>query len=77
MIKDMIKKNLIKKEGTVTKLLPEEKFEVTLDKGYVIMAYAAGKMRRNKIKVLLGDKVSVEMDKNYLTKGRIVHRDKS
>lgn len=72
----MEKEKLIEMHGTVTESLQGEKFRVELENGHMIIAHCAGKMRRYKIKVLLKDKVLVEMTPYDLTKGRITHRYK-
>jgi translation initiation factor IF-1 len=59
--------------GVVTEALPNTLFRVTLDDGAEIMAYLAGRMRLNRVRVLIGDKVKVELDE-YGGKGRIVQR---
>lgn len=60
--------------GLVTEALPNATFRVHLDDASEIIAYLSGKMRLNRIKVLVGDKVKVEMSEYSKTKGRIVHR---
>ena len=61
------------KEGVVTEALPNTMFRVELEGGKSLIVYLAGKMRMHKIRVLIGDKVSVELD-DYGAKGRIVRR---
>ncbi len=68
------KKGFIEVAGTVEELLPAANFKVKLDNGYIIFAHLSGKMRMNKIKILPGDKVLVEMTPYDLTKGRITYR---
>jgi translation initiation factor IF-1 len=63
-------------EGTVEELLPNATFRVKLDQGHEIIAHTAGKMRKNRIRVLAGDRVQVEMTPYDLTKGRITFRFK-
>jgi translation initiation factor IF-1 len=71
------KDDVIKVMGEVVDVLPQTKFRVKIDDvDREIIAYLAGKMRQFKIKVLLGDKVEVEMSPYDLTKGRIIHRHK-
>ena len=71
------KDDVIKVMGEVVDVLPQTKFRVKIDDvDREIIAYLAGKMRQFKIKVLLGDKVEVEMSHYDLTKGRIIHRHK-
>ena len=72
----MAKEELMEFGGTVTELLPNAMFRVTLDNGHEILAHTAGKMRKHRIRVLAGDKVTVEMTPYYLTKGRITFRFK-
>ena len=71
----MAKEEPLEFEGVVTELLPNATFRVKLDNGHQIIAHTAGKMRKNRIRVLSGDKVMVEMTP-YLTKGRITYRFK-
>lgn len=66
----------IQAEGTVIEALPATKFRVELDNGHTILAYLCGKMRKYHIRVLLGDRVSVEMSPYDLDKGRITFRHK-
>jgi len=61
------------KEGVVTEALPNTMFRVELEGGKSLIVYLAGKMRMHKIRVLVGDRVAVELD-NYGEKGRIVRR---
>jgi len=63
----------LKKDGVVVDALPDTKFKVKLDDGQEILAYLAGKMRMNYIKVMIGDKVTVELSPDG-TKGRITYR---
>ncbi len=62
--------------GEVTELLPNAMFRVTLENEHEILAYTSGKMRKHRIRVLVGDKVNVEMTPYDLTKGRITFRFK-
>lgn len=64
----------IEQEGTVVDSLGSEKFTVELDNGHKILAHISGKIRKNYIKILNGDRVKVEMTVYDLTKGRIVRR---
>ncbi len=64
-------------EGLVIELLPEGRFRVQLENEHVILAYTAGRMRKNRIRTLVGDRVTVEMTPYDLTKGRIVFRHKT
>ena len=68
------KEEFLEFEGTVTELLPEGRYRVKLDNEHMVLAYTAGKMRRNKIKTLVGDRVTVEMTPYDLSKGRITFR---
>ena len=70
------KEEPIRVEGTVVELLPNTMFRVELANGHRILAHISGKMRMNFIKILPGDKVSLEMSPYDLTKGRIVFREK-
>jgi translation initiation factor IF-1 len=70
------KEEKVRMEGTIVKALPGTQFKVELDNGHEILAYLAGKMRKYYIRVLLGDRVTVEMSPYDLTRGRIVYRHK-
>lgn len=70
----MSKDDLIQFTGTVLELLPNATFRVKLENDHVITAHTAGRMRKNRIRILLGDKVTVEMTPYDLTKGRVIHR---
>jgi translation initiation factor IF-1 len=72
----MAKEDLLEFEGSVTELLPNATFRVKLDNGHEVLAHTSGKMRKNRIRVLVGDKVNVEMTPYDLTKGRITFRHK-
>ena len=72
----MSKEDLIEVEGTVLELLPAARFRVCLDNGHETLAYASGKMKKNRIRMLAGDRVTVEMTPYDLTKGRINFRHK-
>lgn len=72
----MPKEDLIEFTGTVTELLPNAMFRVTLDNEHTILAHTSGKMRKNRIRVLAGDRVNVEMTPYDLSKGRITFRFK-
>ena len=63
-------------EGTVVEALPGTQFKVKLETGHSVLAYLSGKMRKYYIRILLGDKVRVEMSPYDLTRGRIVYRHK-
>jgi len=72
----MAKEELIELEGLVTEILPDTRFRVQLDNGHSIIAYAAGRMKKNRIKTLAGDRVTVEMSPYDLEKGRVIFRHK-
>ena len=72
----MAKEELIEFSGTVTELLPNAMFRVELENGHIILAHTSGRMRKNRIRVLVGDLVTVEMTPYDLTKGRIIFRHK-
>jgi translation initiation factor IF-1 len=72
----MAKEELIQLEGLVTEILPDARYRVQLDAGQVIIAYTAGKMKKNRIKTLAGDRVTVEMSPYDLEKGRLIFRHK-
>jgi translation initiation factor IF-1 len=70
------KEDMIEFSGMVTELLPNAMFRVKLDNEHVILAHTSGKMRKNRIRVLAGDRVNVEMTPYDLSKGRITFRFK-
>ena len=70
----MAKEELIEMKGLVSEVLPDSRFRVTLENGHVLIAYTAGKMRKNHIRILAGDKVSLELSPYDLSKGRINFR---
>lgn len=72
----MSKEDLIEFQGVITEVLPNAMFRVTLENGHIVLAHMSGKMRKNRIRVLAGDKVTVEMTPYDLTKGRITFRSK-
>lgn len=72
----MAKKKSIKAEGTVTEVLKGGKFKVKLDTGHQVIAHVSGKMRLNFIRILTGDRVTLELTPYDLTKGRIIYRFK-
>jgi len=72
----MTKEDLIEFNGTVIELLPNAMFRIRLENDHVILAHTSGKMRKNRIRVLVGDTVTVEMTPYDLTKGRITFRQK-
>ena len=72
----MAKEDLIEFTGVVAEFLPNAMFRVKLDNDHTILAHTSGKMRKNRIRVLAGDRVTVEMTPYDLTKGRITFRFK-
>ncbi len=72
----MAKEETIDMEGVVNEVLPDTRFRITLDNGHPIIAYLSGKMRKHRIRILAGDKVSIELTPYDLTKGRITFRHK-
>ncbi len=72
----MPKEDHIEMEGTVIETLPNTQFRVELENGHVVLAHISGRMRKHYIKILTGDKVTVEMTPYDLTKGRITYRGK-
>ena len=70
----MAKEEPIEFEGTVAEILPDARCRVKLDNGHEVVAYTAGKMKKNRIKILAGDRVTVEMSPYDLSKGRINFR---
>jgi translation initiation factor IF-1 len=72
----MAKQEPIKQEGEILEALPNAQFRVKLENGHEILAHVSGKMRMYYIKILPGDRVSVEMSPYDLTKGRITYRHK-
>ena len=72
----MAKEDLIEFTGVVAELLPNAMFRVKLDNDHTILAHTSGKMRKNRIRVLAGDRVTVEVTPYDLSKGRITFRFK-
>ncbi|HCY9378605.1 TPA: translation initiation factor IF-1 [Staphylococcus aureus] len=72
----MAKQDVIELEGTVLDILPNAMFKVELENGHEILAHVSGKIRMNYIRILPGDKVTVEMSPYDLTRGRITYRYK-
>ena len=72
----MAKEDLLELEGTILELLPDARFRVKLDNGHETLAYASGRMKKNRIRMLAGDRVTLEMTPYDLTKGRITYRHK-
>jgi len=72
----MAKEDVIEFTGEVIEVLPNTMFRVKLENGHVILAHVSGRMKKNRIRVLTGDKVNVEMTTYDFTKGRITFRSK-
>ena len=72
----MSKSDVIEVEGKVVEKLPIAKFKVELENGHQVLGHISGKLRMNFIKILPGDKVTIELSPYDLTKGRIIWRDK-
>ena len=72
----MPKEDQIEMEGTIIETLPNTMFRVELDSGHLITAHISGKMRKNYIRILTGDRVTVEMTPYDLSKGRITYRNR-
>jgi translation initiation factor IF-1 len=70
----MAKEDNIEFDGEVVDTLPNTTFRVKLENGHIVTAHISGKMRKNYIRILTGDKVKVEMTPYYLSKGRITYR---
>jgi translation initiation factor IF-1 len=73
----MSREDAIEFQGVVSELLPNAMFKVKLDNDHEVIAHTSGKMRKNRIRVLAGDRVTVEMTPYDLTKGRITFRSKN
>lgn len=73
----MAKEDLIEAEGLVTEVLPNARFRVTLDNGHEVLAYTSGRMKKFRIRILAGDRVTVELTPYDLTKARINFRHKT
>lgn len=73
----MAKEDLIEFDGTVVEVLPDSRYRVKLDNGHETMAYVAGRVKKNRIRIIVGDRVMLEMTPYDLTKSRITfrHRD--
>jgi len=72
----MPKEDLIEFEGTVMEVLPDSRFRVKLDNGHETMAYVSGRVKKNRIRIIAGDRVMLEMTPYDLTKSRITFRHK-
>ena len=75
-LNNMSKADVIEIEGVVVEKLPNAMFKVELENGHIVLAHISGKLRMNFIKILPGDKVTLEMSPYDLSKGRIIWRDK-
>ncbi|MGE0747848.1 MAG: translation initiation factor IF-1 [Rhodospirillales bacterium] len=72
----MAKEDVLTFEGTVVDVLPDARFRVKLENGHEIIAYTSGRMKKNRIRTLAGDRVTVEMTPYDLDKGRVIFRHK-
>jgi translation initiation factor IF-1 len=72
----MPKEEVLKFLGVVTEVLPNQMYRIKLENGHTVLGYASGKMKQNKIKILTGDKVEVEVSPYDLSKGRVTYRFK-
>ena len=70
----LAKEELLEMQGVVSDVMPDSRFLVTLDNGHSLIAYTAGKMRKHHIRILAGDKVTLELSPYDLSKGRITFR---
>ena len=70
----MAKEELLEMQGVVDDVLPDTRFRVTLENGHELIAYTSGKMKKNHIRILVGDKVTLELSPYDLSKGRITFR---
>lgn len=70
----MAKEDLIEMSGLVVEILPDSRYRVTLDNGHKLIAYAGGKMKKNHIRILAGDKVTLELSPYDINNGRITYR---
>lgn len=70
----MAKEELIEMQGVVEEVLPDSRFRVLLENGHQLVAYTAGKMRKNHIRILAGDKITLELSPYDISKGRITFR---
>lgn len=73
----MSKEDVIEVEGTVAEALPNAMFKVKLENGYIVLAHISGKLRQNYIKILPGDRVTMELSPYDLSRGRITWRAKN
>ena len=72
----MAKEEAIQMDGVVSETLPNTTFRVKLENGHVVVAHISGKMRKHYIRILTGDRVTIELTPYDLTKGRIIYRDR-
>lgn len=72
----MLKKNIVEAEGEVIEAFPDASFKIKLESGQEILGYISGKMRQYHIRILVGDRVKIEMSPYDLARGRIVYRYK-
>lgn len=70
----MAKEELLEMAGLVTEILPDSRFRVSLENGHELIAYSAGRMKKNNIRILAGDRVSLELSPYDLSKARITYR---
>ena len=70
----MAKEEHIEMTGVVSEVLPDSRFRVTLDNGHQLVAYSAGKMRKHRIRIIAGDRVSLELSPYDMSKARIMFR---
>jgi translation initiation factor IF-1 len=70
----MAKEEHLEMNGVVSEVLPDQRFRVTLENGHELVAYSGGKMRKHRIRILAGDRVSLELSPYDLSKGRITFR---
>jgi len=70
----MAKEELIEMQGTVTEVLPDGRYRVTLENGHNLIAYAGGKLKKNHIRIIAGDAITLEMSTYDFSKGRITFR---
>ena len=73
----MAKQEAVEVEGLVTEVLPDQNFRVRLQNDHVVLAYAAGKMSKFRIRVLVGDRVTLELSPYDMSRGRITYRNKT
>ena len=73
---DVAKEGLLQFEGMVVEILPDARYRVVLDNGHALVCYTAGRMKKNRIKTLAGDRVTIEVSPYDLEKGRLIFRHK-